>query len=895
MQLARLALAFLFGVSGAAGAAEINYNADKSQVAFADLDMTKIAGEDAIGDNKGIGPYRFAIGRELAVNPAGYGTWSNKADGNLVWRFDIVTNDAAHLNFGFNPFHLPPGAKLSIHSRDGKTALRTLTDADNLSTGQWWTEVLLSPDAVLELTVPPAVREDVRLTLVKVGHGYRGFGATAKHCKAGQCMMDVACLGAGDPWNDQRRAAAGYSLGATDQCSGSLVNNTANDRRLLFATAGHCAVTDNSVAATVVAYWNYESPTCRTPGTTNNGTALPKPNTTYNGATFRMRTGSTSTADFSLIEFVQPMNPAYNHYWGGWDRRDQAHNCAAPGDPTSTSGLCATIHHPGVDEKRITFVEANMAISGYGTPTGTTHLHPFWDPTPPILPGIQPPPASLPPGVTLGGSSGSPLYNADHRLVGVLSGGPSACGSTGADLSDYYGRLAMAWEGGGTAATAAKSWLDPVGGGTAQFIDGINACTQPAAPTNITASATGPNQINVSWTATAGVTKYRVLRSDGTCPGTTYAQVAEVDNVTSYVDTTVSGGSTYSYKVTSVSNEPCESVQSSCSSATATGQCTLAPTFAGATSAASAGTSGCAVNVNWAAAAPNCGGGGQMRFNVFRSTTTPFTPSPANAVATCVTGTTYNDAGVQPLTQYHYIVRAEDSSGSGGGICAGGLSDSNTTVRSATPSGPDTNGFLDDAESGAGAWTVSGSGAGSNFTIVTTQSNSPTHSWFTEAPATPSEHFLTTAAAVAVPNNPTTTFEAYVRYNTEQNYDGGLLEYSLDGGTTWTDILGAQAPVPANANRITVGGYNGTMNANGSFGARTAWHGASNGWRRVVVDMADFLGRNVHFRFRFKTDVSLTAGTDPGFWVDDVHVYYGSACNVPDAIFANGFESTPGR
>jgi hypothetical protein len=889
MQLARIALAFFFGVTGAAAAADITYNADRSRVTFSDLDMVKIAQEDGLNDYKGAGPYRFAIGRELAVNPAGFGTWSTKADGELAWRFEVVSTDAAHLNFGFNPFHLPAGAKLTIRSLDGKTALRTLTEADNLSTGQWWTEVLLAPDAALELSVPPAVRDQVKLNLVKVGQGYRGFGARAKHCKAGDCMMDVACLGPTDPWNQQRRAAAGYSLGATDQCSGSLVNNTANDRRLIFATAGHCAITSNTVAATVVAYWNYESATCRTPGTSNNGSVLPKPSTTYNGATFLMRTGSTSTADFSLIEFVQPMNPAYNHYWGGWDRRDQAHTCAAPGDPTSTSGLCASIHHPGVDEKRITFVEANMAISGYGTPSGTTHLHPFWDPTPPILPGIQPPPTSVVPGATLGGSSGSPLYNADHRLVGVLSGGPSACGSTGADLSDYYGRLAMAWEGGGTTATAAKTWLDPAGGGTAQFIDGIAACTQPSAPTNVSATATGPNQNTVSWTAVSGLTKYRILRGDGTCPGTNHTQIAEVDNVTSYVDTSVSGGSTYSYRVTSVSAEPCESVSSSCASATATGVCTLSPTFAGASSAASAGTTGCAVNVNWAAASPNCGGGGQMRFNVFRSTTTPFTPSPANAIATCVTGTTYADTTTAAATQYHYIVRAEDSSGTGSGICASGLSDTNTTVRSATPAGPNTVAFTDDAEGGAAAWNVSGTGAGANFSIVTTQSNSPTHSWFVPAPDTPSERFLSGAAAVAVPNAPGTIFEAYIRYNTEPNYDGMLLEYSLDGGTTWTDILGAQAPVPANASRFTAGGYNGTMNANGAFGARTAWHGGSSGWRRVAVDLADFANRNVNFRFRFKSDVSLTA-TDPGVWIDDIRVFYGSACNTPDAIFEDGFE-----
>lgn len=891
-KLAGLALALLCVVSGAAGAA--GFNADKSRVTYDELDMVKIAEEDALTDYKGTAPYRFAIGHEASINTAGYGTWSTKADGNLVWKFEVVTPDAAHLNFGFSPFHLPPGAKLNIRSLDGRAQLAELTEKNNLSSGQWWTEVLLSSDAVLELTVPPGLQDQVKLNIVKIGHGYRGFGAVAKHCKSGACNMDVACLGPTDPWNNPRRSVGAYTLGGTDTCTGSLVNNTANDRRMIFATAGHCGITSNSVAATIVTYWNYESATCRTPGSAASGTVVPRPSTTSNGANFLMRTGSTSTADFTLIEFLQPANPAYNLYWAGWDRRDQQHNCAAPGDPTSTSGLCASIHHPGVDEKRITFVEQNMVISGYNTPSGTTHLHAFWDPTPPLLPGIQPPPVSVVPNVTEPGSSGSPLYNASNQLVGVLSGGPSACGSTGANLSDYYGRLAVAWDGGGTTATAAKTHLDPVGAGAATTLDGIGQCTQPAVPTSVSAAVNGNNKITVTWTAAAGITKYRILRSTGACPGTTFAQIAEVNNVTTYDDTTVSGGSTYSYKVTSVSAEPCESVASTCSSATATGVCTLSPTFAGASSAASAGTAGCAVNVNWAAASPNCGGGGQMRYNVFRSTTSGFTPSAGNAIATCVSGTSHTDNTALPSTQYHYIVRAEDSSGTGSGVCASGLQDTNTVQKSVTPAGPDTNAFFDNVEGGSpGPWTITGTGSvGANFAQVTTQANSPTHSWYVPDPDNVSERILATTAAVAVPNAPGTTFESYIRYHTEPNYDGTLLEYSLDGGTTWTDILGAQGTVPANANRFLSGGYNATMNSNGAFGARTAWHGDfSTAWTRSTVNLADFAGRNVNFRYRFKSDASVDRPTG-GFWVDDIRVYYGSACNAQvDAIFANGFET----
>jgi lysyl endopeptidase len=92
------------------------------------------------------------------------------------------------------------------------------------------------------------------------------------------------------------------------------------------------------------------------------------------------------------------------------------------------------------------------------------HWRAEWDPTPAILPGFPTQtPGSAPPSVTEGGSSGSPLYSAERRVVGVLSGGPSACGSTGANLRDQYGGLFHAWEGVGTPTTRMRDALDPAG------------------------------------------------------------------------------------------------------------------------------------------------------------------------------------------------------------------------------------------------------------------------------------------------------------------------------------------------------------------------------------------------------------------------------------------------
>ena len=64
-------------------------------------------------------------------------------------------------------------------------------------------------------------------------------------------------------------------------------------------------------------------------------------------------------------------------------------------------------------------------------------------------------------GVTEPGSSGSPLFDNNHRIIGQLYGGAAACnGSVNNGLYDYYGRLDVSWGNG------ASQYLDPSGGNT---------------------------------------------------------------------------------------------------------------------------------------------------------------------------------------------------------------------------------------------------------------------------------------------------------------------------------------------------------------------------------------------------------------------------------------------
>jgi hypothetical protein len=410
----------------------------------APLDLSVVVAEDEADARQGLPP-RYAIPQRVAITPTDNGTWEQLPDGLMLWRLRIVGHEGTtSLNLGFSRFRLPAHAQLLLYSADGTHSLRPFTAADNEVHGQLWTPALVTDELILELTVPAAERDAVELEVSSVNQGYRGFGTLP--LKSGACNMDVACLGAGDTWREEMRAVAVISTGGSRFCTGSLLNNTANDRKMYFITANHCNITASN-APSLVAYWNYQSSHCRSPGGAASG--LPGDGQLTQFHTGAILRASYSPSDFTLVELDDPSVAAYDHYWAGWDRSSGDFAC-------SDANACASIHHPRGEEKRITYsTSATRTTSNAGTvsPGDGTHIWAHW--------ATDPPGSSTVPAVTEPGSSGSPLYNAAGRFIGQLHGGPSSCGASGDGLSDYYGRFSVSWAGGGTGGTRLSSWLDP--------------------------------------------------------------------------------------------------------------------------------------------------------------------------------------------------------------------------------------------------------------------------------------------------------------------------------------------------------------------------------------------------------------------------------------------------
>jgi glucuronoarabinoxylan endo-1,4-beta-xylanase len=89
------------------------------------------------------------------------------------------------------------------------------------------------------------------------------------------------------------------------------------------------------------------------------------------------------------------------------------------------------------------------------------------------------------------------------------------------------------------------------------------------------------------------------------------------------------------------------------------GSCTTVPSSPGSSSATAASSS--SINVSWSAVTPpaNC----TISYSVFRSTTSGFTPSSSNQIASGLTATNYSDSGLAAPTTYYYKSEAVDGAG----------------------------------------------------------------------------------------------------------------------------------------------------------------------------------------------------------------------------------------
>ncbi|MFT5778470.1 MAG: lysyl endopeptidase [Crocinitomicaceae bacterium] len=441
-------------------------------VKMASFNLKALVAEDVINDAEKSGPWRFGNPFYTNYTIQNSGVWSDLPNGERVWRFGVTSKDALSLNIIFDNYKLVPGDQVFIYNADRSDVIGPFTHLNNKDWDGLATLPISGETLIVELRqVNPSASLQSQLTIGQITHGYRDiFGyAKRKYEKglgdSGSCNNNVICP-EGDPWRCQISSVAMIVVGGSGACTGTILNNHSEDETPLFLSANHCGTN----VTNWVFRFNWDSPTC-TP--TANGPTTQ----TVSGASLL---ANSAGSDFALMELSSPIPASYNVYYSGWD---------ATGDiPTSNVG----IHHPSGDIKKITFDNDPATATTWGGAE-------VWEI------------AQWEDGTTEPGSSGSGLWDQNQRLIGQLFGGSASCGSI---TNDDYGRLSVSWDGGGSAATRVRDYLDPGNTGL-KTLDGLGTGSCAGITFDDDAATQSIDGLNTSYCNETTVTPTMTLKNNG--------------------------------------------------------------------------------------------------------------------------------------------------------------------------------------------------------------------------------------------------------------------------------------------------------------------------------------------------------------------------------------------
>jgi hypothetical protein len=413
-------------LGGIPASASLKAKSDISWITLSPGSNDKFLAEDSISALEGFKNNRFGIPVDGSWTPGESGSWTTDAGGARIWRLGFHSEEALSMNMILSDLSLPEGAKLFVYA----PGYREIKGAYTSGSGP---VLVFYPTTgnriIIELDVPAGSIETGTFRIERVVHGYREIHADDEKSNAGttisgSCNIDVACPEAAG-WETTKQGVVKMIINGVENCSGSLINTTLNDGRPYLLTASHCISTTLDASRTLFIF-NYENTVCKVSG----------------GAAVQTITGSkilatASNLDFTLVELGFPPPPAYRPMYLGWS--------------IDTLGILNTvcIHHPSGDVKKISI---DNDPPGHGDFSGTEYInYTHWQIGKWDL------------GTTEGGSSGGPLFNQNHRIIGTLTGGLASC--TAPAESDYFQMFHVCWNYFPEASGQLKYWLDPLSSG----------------------------------------------------------------------------------------------------------------------------------------------------------------------------------------------------------------------------------------------------------------------------------------------------------------------------------------------------------------------------------------------------------------------------------------------
>jgi hypothetical protein len=347
---------------------------------------------------------------------------------SLILRYE----DAEKMSFTFSDFGEPSAIRMCIRPLTTDSVYTFYPSkygfvSTNLFAGSAFELTLCLPNRYAK----PSVR------LLSFGVSHKGDSSHSDgnrlKAKSSGCNVDIACP-EGAEWRQIAGSVCKLYINNSTHCTGTLVNNTAEDQRLYVLTANHC-VSDTQTAKKIVFTFDYENLSC-------NGTPIASYSVT--GSTLRA-TSPDKSIDFALLELREDIPYDAKLYFAGWDATSDA-----PLDQA------VTIHHPQGDVKKIS-QSKNAPITAWFDNTGMTYT---------LVKDSHWKVDKWEYGVTQGGSSGSALFNKQQRIIGTLVGGDANCSYP---YNDFFQKMSYSWDYFSDSSQQLKYWLDPLRTGAKQL------------------------------------------------------------------------------------------------------------------------------------------------------------------------------------------------------------------------------------------------------------------------------------------------------------------------------------------------------------------------------------------------------------------------------------------
>lgn len=447
------------------------------------------------------------------------GALQGTVDGGLVWTIKLASPGAAGLRIGLSGLDLPANAALYAFNDRGE-AFGPYVDKGAQASGELVTHMLSGDQVYLQLRVSGAPKQLERLRFRIDDIGFisgkfdlaRQIDATHRqdktHCTSGVenagCVENAQCYGTGDlaSINNLRKAIGAMlyrSGGSYYICTGGLIANTAN--RPMFLTANHC-ISKGAEASSLEVYWNH-TVSC---GTRSCDYGWSGGRTSDIGASIL---ASNRTGDYTLMELASTLPSGA--YALGW-------NSTAVANSNNTA--LYRISHPSGAPQAFSTQNVNTSAGVCGTLPRGSYIYSTDDI-----------------GATEGGSSGSPVVNANGEIVGQLYG---ACGTNLNDVCDSGSNATVDGAFAGYfSAVQPHLTADGGGGGGGGGFE----------LTGVARKAKGTWNVNLSWSGSSAG-NIDVFRNN--------SKLATVSNSGKYTDATgLRGSASFSYQVCNAGTTTC--------------------------------------------------------------------------------------------------------------------------------------------------------------------------------------------------------------------------------------------------------------------------------------------------------------------------------------------------